>query len=134
MPYLVTGSNGDVAWAFTNAQVDETDVIELETDPARPGRYRTPAGWKEFTVRSEEIPIAGGPSRRIVFTNTIWGPVVDLGIRMGGSGFRDGFTRNLMPGRSAIPRFFGPPMSPRRSRWRRGIDPRPKLRDGRSCG
>ncbi|MBL9174498.1 MAG: penicillin acylase family protein [Verrucomicrobiales bacterium] len=83
MPYLVTGSNGEVAWAFTNAQVDETDVIELETDPARPGRYRTPSGWKEFTVRTEEIPIAGGSPRRIAFTNTIWGPVVDPGIRDG---------------------------------------------------
>ena len=83
MPYLVTGSNGEVAWAFTNAQVDETDLIELEIDPARPGRYRTPAGWKEFTVRTEEIPVAGASPRRVAFTNTIWGPVVDPGIRDG---------------------------------------------------
>ena len=80
MPYLVTGSNGDTAWAFTNAQVDETDVIELETDPARPGLYRTPGGWKPFTVRSESIPVAGGSVRRFDVTNTVWGPVVDLGV------------------------------------------------------
>ncbi|MBN8249016.1 MAG: penicillin acylase family protein [Verrucomicrobia bacterium] len=82
-PHLVTGSNGEIAWAFTNAQVDESDVIEIETDPARPGLYRTPGGWIPLEVRTEEIPVAGAGSLRAAFTNTVWGPLVDHGIRDG---------------------------------------------------
>jgi penicillin G amidase len=81
--YLVTGSNGDIAWGFTNAQVDETDIIELETDPSRPGQYRTPLGWKPFELRTETIPIAGKSPVQMPFTNTLWGPVVDPGITDG---------------------------------------------------
>lgn len=83
MPYLVTGSNGDVAWGFTNAQVDETDVIELDTDPAQPAKYRTPGGWKAFEVRTESIAVAGESARSITFTNTLWGPLVNPGITDG---------------------------------------------------
>ncbi|MCW5557128.1 MAG: penicillin acylase family protein [Verrucomicrobiae bacterium] len=84
IPYLVTGSNGDIAWGFTNAQVDESDVIELETDAAaHSGQYLTPDGWKSFEVRVEQVPVAGANPVATSYTNTVWGPVMDLGIRDG---------------------------------------------------
>jgi len=83
IPHLVTGSNGDIAWGFTNAQVDESDIIELETDGARPGQYLTPEGWKSFEVRVEQVPVAGAGTVAFSYTNTLWGPLVDPGIRDG---------------------------------------------------
>ena len=43
-PIVVVGSNGNVAWGFTNSYGHYLDLVELDTDPANPGRYRSPAG------------------------------------------------------------------------------------------
>jgi len=42
-PAVVVGSNGDLAWAYTNSEVDTSDLVVLETDAAS-GTYRTPDG------------------------------------------------------------------------------------------
>ena len=41
-PTFVVGSNGHVAWGFTNSYGDWTDLVELEVDPKDPDVYRTP--------------------------------------------------------------------------------------------
>ncbi len=40
-PVFIIGSNGNIAWGFTHAALDVTDVILIETDPSNPRRYRT---------------------------------------------------------------------------------------------
>ncbi len=75
VPALVAGSNGHVAWGFTNTMGDWLDLIELETDPADPLRYRAPEGWRRMEVLEEEILVAGGASRIHEVRETIWGPV-----------------------------------------------------------
>jgi penicillin amidase len=76
-PALVTGSNGFLAWGFTNSQGDWLDLLRVDVDPANPNRYRTAEGWKEFTTVREEIQIAGAPSLSLEVKETIWGPITD---------------------------------------------------------
>ena len=78
VPALVLGSNGHVAWAFTNGQVDTSDVVIVERDPADPARYRVPdgTGWEAFETVHESIAVAHGPPVRYDHRWTRWGPVV----------------------------------------------------------
>ena len=76
LPYLLAGSNGALAWGFTNAFADTSDLVLLETDPANPRRYRTPDGWRELDSRTETIAIAGAAPESFTFDTSIWGPVL----------------------------------------------------------
>ncbi|WGL17082.1 penicillin acylase family protein [Microbulbifer bruguierae] len=74
-PIVVAGSNGKVAWGFTNTTADWGDLIPLEV--SKNGKqYRTPEGWRDFDVVEEEIPISGKASAVVEVRKTIWGPVV----------------------------------------------------------
>lgn len=75
-PLVVVGSNGDVAWGFTNSYGDWLDLIVLELDPENPDRYRIPGGWQQFEVVRSPIEVAGGDAVDFTFRNTIWGPVL----------------------------------------------------------
>src|SRR5437764_673762 len=74
---LVAGSNGDVAWAFTNSAGDWSDLVILEHDPADPNRYRTPSGMLPIAIVHETIEVKGNTSVPVEIRETIWGPVVD---------------------------------------------------------
>lgn len=73
---IVAGSNGSVAWGFTNTQADWNDLVIVEPG-ARPGTYLTPDGPKEFEKFAETINVKGAPARNLEVTTTIWGPVID---------------------------------------------------------
>lgn len=75
-PLLTVGSNGRVAWGFTDAYIDTTDVIITETDNIAQSHYRTPQGWREIEERKEEIKVKGQPSVPFVARWTEWGPVI----------------------------------------------------------
>ncbi|HEY0511813.1 MAG TPA: penicillin acylase family protein [Thermoanaerobaculia bacterium] len=76
-PTMVVGSNGHVAWGFTNSYGDWTDLVELEVDPRDPGVYRTPQGPRRFETLAERIHVKGGPDDTLEVKETIWGPVID---------------------------------------------------------
>jgi penicillin amidase len=76
LPSLVAGSNGDIAWAFTNATGDWSDVVILESDPADPSRYRTPSGMLPIATAHETITVKGSASVPIEIRETVWGPIV----------------------------------------------------------
>ncbi len=76
LPSLVVGSNGHVAWGFTNSNGDWSDLVRIEPDPADPTRYLTPDGPHSFEVVTDEIPVHDAASVPITFESTIWGPVV----------------------------------------------------------
>ena len=75
-PFVVVGSNGHVAWGFTNSYGDWTDLVELEVDPANPDVYRTPQGPRHFTTFQERIRVKGGQDDTLEVKETIWGPVI----------------------------------------------------------
>jgi penicillin amidase len=76
VPTVVVGSNRHVAWGFTNAQGDFSDLILLELHPDDPDQYRTPEGWRAFTEHEEVIAVDGEPDHVEPVRWTIWGPVV----------------------------------------------------------
>jgi len=76
VPFMVVGSNGHVAWGFTDAYVDTSDVIVTETDAIAQSHYRTPKGWSEIEERPEEIKVKGGKPVPFIARWTEWGPII----------------------------------------------------------
>ena len=78
-PFVVAGSNGDIAWGFTNAQVDSGDLIAVETNSLASNLYKAPGHGDEFLRlerRRETIAVRGGDPVTEEYEWTVWGPVV----------------------------------------------------------
>jgi penicillin amidase len=79
-PLVVAGSNGEVAWGFTNSYGHFIDLVEIERDPVDPLRYRGPGGaWKRAREYVETIGIKGLASVRLPVRETRWGPMLEVG-------------------------------------------------------
>lgn len=76
LPMLIAGSNGHVAWGFTNSYGDWSDVIVAELDPQNPERYLTDTGSEPFVNRDETLAIRGASPAFLVVQSTRWGPVI----------------------------------------------------------
>lgn len=82
LPGVVIGHNDRIAWGFTNVGPDVSDLYLEKFDPQNPRRYMTPAGWRESTVRREEIRVRKSFTRTetetqvLDVTVTRHGPVV----------------------------------------------------------
>ncbi len=79
-PLVVVGSNGHVAWGFTNSYGDYSDLVVLEQDQT-PAHYRTPQGMQTIAKYTEIIRVKGGAEGPLEVEETIWGPVVDQDFR-----------------------------------------------------
>ncbi len=75
-PLLIEGSNGSIAWGFTNSYGDFGDVIELHSVPDDPDAYLTYAGPHKLEHFSEQIDFPDG-SKTCDYEWSIWGPVVE---------------------------------------------------------
>ncbi len=76
VPLIAQGSNGHIAWAFTNLTADLSDLVLLERDPADPNRYLVPGGSEPFIV--EEVRIGAPPGdEALTIRSTRYGPIVD---------------------------------------------------------
>jgi penicillin amidase len=75
-PAVVAGSNGHVAWGFTNSYGDFEDVIVVVPDPAAPDRYLAADGTHAYTHVKERIEVRGGGATELDVTGTDWGPIV----------------------------------------------------------
>lgn len=76
LPVTVVGSNGYVAWGFTNTGGDWSDLVRIETDPRDPSRYLTPEGPRLFDLGDEHVAIKDDAAKTVAVRGTIWGPVV----------------------------------------------------------
>jgi penicillin amidase len=74
-PAMVVGSNGRVAWGFTAAQLDVSDQVLLELDPAQTNACRVGDAWQAFEIFLEEIRVAGGSNVVAMIPWSPWGPV-----------------------------------------------------------
>jgi len=74
-PNMVIGSNGSIAWGFTNSYGDYSDVILLTTN-ADNSQYLTPTGFEDFTLHKQVIAVKDQKAQEITVTDTIWGPVI----------------------------------------------------------
>jgi penicillin amidase len=76
-PVMVVGSNGHVAWGFTNSQGDWVDVVLIDVDPHDNDSYLTPKGSKKFDHHEEIVKVKGAPDVVLDVVSTIWGPIFD---------------------------------------------------------
>ena len=76
VPAVVAGSNGHVAWGFTNSYGDFQDLITLEPAPGSPDSYLTADGPRAFEFDEEILEVADAPAETLVVRRTIWGPVI----------------------------------------------------------
>ncbi|MGA2083796.1 MAG: penicillin acylase family protein [Holophaga sp.] len=76
-PSVAVGSNGKVAWSFTNSYGDFRDLVILEQAGLEPDTYLTPDGPRKLEHLRETIKVRGGKDQVLVIPQSIWGPVVD---------------------------------------------------------
>ena len=75
-PFVVAGSNGQVAWGFTNSYGDWTDAVLLKAGSS-PNTYQTPGGELPFVVYRENINVKSSDAVQFEVRETIWGPVLE---------------------------------------------------------
>jgi penicillin amidase len=75
-PAVVAGSNGRIAWGFTNSYGDFEDLVIAVPDPATPDHYLAPAGSRAFTHSPERIAVKDGAAIELDVLGTEWGPVI----------------------------------------------------------
>ncbi len=77
-PLVIAGSNGRVAWGFTDAYADTGDLVVIEPVSGSHSLYRTPAYGvsPEIEERKETIRVKGGEPVVVKYPWTIWGPIV----------------------------------------------------------
>ncbi|GAB2652749.1 penicillin acylase family protein [Arenimonas aestuarii] len=79
IPAVIVGSNGHVAWGFTNSYGDWLDFYRVEFTDADKLRYRVPGGEAVVRTDSEWIEVKGGKPVELKVRETRWGPItVDL--------------------------------------------------------
>jgi penicillin amidase len=76
-PAIVAGSNGRVAWGFTNSYADFADLVLVEPSAECARCYRTPAGVRSFERRREVIHVRGAVDDVLDVSDTVWGPIID---------------------------------------------------------
>lgn len=75
-PLMIVGSNGDVAWGFTNSYGDYADLVRLVMEPGMTNLVQTDSGTAQITVRREMLEVAGGERVPLDIEITPWGPVM----------------------------------------------------------
>ena len=74
-PSMVIGSNGQIAWGFTNSYGDYSDVVKIET--VNEGKqYLTPNGAQDFSLHKQIIAVKGEQPVEVIIKETIWGPII----------------------------------------------------------
>lgn len=73
-PALVVGSNGHIAWGFTNSYGDFSDLAVIT--PVGKDRYQTPQGPQPYQIHKEVIRSASGHSETLTIKDTRWGPIM----------------------------------------------------------
>ncbi len=76
VPLIVQGTNGHVAWAFTNLTADLADLVIIERDPSDPAKYLTRSGAEPFATRTVSIG-SGNAAEEITLRSTFYGPIVE---------------------------------------------------------
>ena len=76
-PVIVVGSNGYIAWGFTNSQGDWSDLVLLTSDSDDPRSYRTADGSRQFERHIEIIKVRDSGDSLVEVIETIWGPIID---------------------------------------------------------
>ena len=74
-PLMVAGSNGRVAWGYTNTTADWADVIRLKLNDAGT-HYLSGGAMKPLIKHIEKIGLPGGETVTFEVRDSEWGPVM----------------------------------------------------------
>jgi len=77
VPAIVAGSNGHVAWGFTNSYGDYMDFVPVAEDSAHPGMVQVAGGWETPAVHDESILVKGAPAVHLAVRETSQGPIME---------------------------------------------------------
>jgi penicillin amidase len=77
VPAVVAGSNGHVAWGFTNSYGDYMDLVPVGEDQARAGEVRLPTGWEKPAMHEESIAVKGAAPVKMTVRETSQGPLLE---------------------------------------------------------
>lgn len=75
-PLVVVGSNGDVAWGFTNSYGDYADLVRLVPEAGLPNVVRTADGTVTLDTLRETLNVAHGDPVGLAIPMSPWGPVM----------------------------------------------------------
>lgn len=77
VPFVVAGSNGHVAWGFTNSYADTSDLVIVDVHSEAPDLFYLKGPVPvEFEVRRESIAVRGEKPVPVEYRWTAWGPIV----------------------------------------------------------
>ena len=77
LPAVVVGSNGHVAWGFTNSYIDSADWQRLQPC-GRADHWREGDHCGPLRVYQESIPVAHAASVPLIVRESAWGPVLGI--------------------------------------------------------
>jgi penicillin amidase len=83
-PLIPIGVGRGYAWSLTSGGSDNSDIFELDLNPANPGQYRYKGAWKNLDCRVDAIPVAGAAAVNQVLCTAAQGPVIAVA---GGKGY-----------------------------------------------
>jgi penicillin amidase len=75
-PVVVAGSNGRIAWGFTNAYADTSDLVSIDLAMGTETLYQTKHGLAKIDTREETILVKGSAPVAIDVSWTEWGPII----------------------------------------------------------
>jgi len=75
-PLIPIGVGRGYAWSLTSGGSDNSDIFELEMNPANPGQYRYQGAWRNLDCRVEAIPVAGAAAVNQTLCRSVQGPVI----------------------------------------------------------
>jgi penicillin amidase len=76
-PAMVVGSNGSIAWGFTNSYADTVDLVLVQPDAVLPDQlYGEGTSPRDFEMRTQSIKVKGQPDEVLSTRWTVWGPVI----------------------------------------------------------
>jgi penicillin amidase len=79
VPIVIAGSNGRVAWSFTNSYGSYLDLIALDSDTMATLRYHVAdGGFEQATREVETIAVRGAPSVDLPVVETRWGAAIEV--------------------------------------------------------
>jgi penicillin amidase len=81
VPMMIAGSNGRVAWGFTNANVDTSDLVIVEMAAGSTQFYTVPnqGPLQRLEERKVTLRVKGGDPVEVSYAWSIWGPIVAVG-------------------------------------------------------
>ncbi len=82
VPFIIAGSNGHVAWGFTNSYADTSDLAPIDVLADAPDLFYLNGSLpQEFETHHESIVVRGEDPVAMQSRWTVWGPIVGTNAR-----------------------------------------------------